>query len=576
MPIFLPPGRAALAACILLSACAATPGDGPSASASSNAPERAATITAPDPAYGAFLAARYADAIGDPASAAKFYTTALKYVPKKRELLQEGFLASVLAGSPEAARLAPLLPGNALAILVRGDEAALRGDYATAARFFATLPEDQLSMLIKPLLIAWTQLGQGNEQAALNTLGPSFNNDAFGIVYVLNAALIADAAGDTKSAAQLYGAISDASANLRLAEILASWYARQGQPDQARLVLEALMEAHPDLAIARPQLEAHMARPVISTPEQGLAEAYLTLAASLSQPQAVFLRTVFLRFALELRPDLSAARLILASTQINAADPSYTPSKVEMRNALATLTPIPPGDPLYAPAAVQEANLLNSLGEPDQAEALLDRLLATYPDDAGLLALAGDIRRTSGACRQALPYYQKAIAAVGEPPPPTAWPLFFDRGICEDETGNWAAAEPDIETALKLSPSQPYVLNYLAYSWALRDENLPQAQAMLTKAVALDPNDGAVLDSLGFVELKLGNTNKALALLIQAVQLSPDDPEVNAHLGDAFWQAGQPLQAAYQWGRALNLHPDAKLAAALREKLATHFGGPAS
>ncbi len=60
-----------------------------------------------------------------------------------------------------------------------------------------------------------------------------------------------------------------------------------------------------------------------------------------------------------------------------------------------------------------------------------------------------------------------------------------------------------------------------------------------------------MLDSLGFIELRQGNTKGALALLTQAVQLSPDDAEVNGHLGDAFWQAGQKLQAAYQWDRAL-------------------------
>ncbi len=329
MPISSPFGRAAVAACILLSACAAGPGG--------SAP---AAATQPDPALGAFLAARYADSISDPASAAGFYAIALKADPTNQELVEEGFLAGVLAGSPEAVQLAPRLPGNALASLLRGNEAAMNGDYAGAAAFFKALPGDQLAALIEPLLLGWTQFGQGNEQGALNTLGPAFNDNAFGVVYVLNAALIADAAGDTKSAAQLYGAVSPASPNLRLAQILASWYARQGNKDQAEAILAALTAAHPDLAIALPQLRQQMTSPVISTPVQGMAEAYLTLAASLSQPQAVFLRTVFLRFALELRPDLSAARLILANTQINGDDPSYTPTKVQMQNALDTLAPI--------------------------------------------------------------------------------------------------------------------------------------------------------------------------------------------------------------------------------------------
>jgi len=126
--------------------------------------------------------------------------------------------------------------------------------------------------------------------------------------------------------------------------------------------------------------------------------------------------------------------------------------------------------------------------------------------------------------------------------------------------------------ALKLSPNQPYVLNYVGYSWALHGEKLPEAKAMLQRALSLDPNDGAVIDSLGFVELKQGNTKDALALLTKAVQLSADDPEVNSHLGDAFWQNGQPLQADYQWQRALSLNPPPKLAAELNSKIQQHFG----
>ena len=565
MPISLPFGRAAIAACIMLSACTAGPGG------SAPAPLAQPNLAASNPALGAFLAARYANSVNDPASAARFYATALKANPGNQALAESGFLAGILSGSPEAVRLAPHLPGNALASLLRGNQAAMNGNYAAAAQFFTALPQDELAAMIEPLLLAWTQFGQGDEQGALNTLGPDFNDNAFGAVYVLNAALIADAAGDTKSAVQLYGAVSGDSPNLRLAQILASWDTRQGHADQAQAVLAALVAAHPDLAIALPQLEKQIHVPVISTPVQGMAEAYLTLAASLSQTQAAFLRAVFLRFALEMRPDLSAARLLLANTQINSDDPSATPTKIQMQNALATLAPIPPADPLYGPAALQEASLLASLGQTDKAVALLDGMIASNPGSAGLLAAAGDIRRSAGQCPQALPYYQKAIAIAGNPPPPDAWTLFFDRGICEDQMGNWSAAEPDVEQALKLSPDQPYVLNYLGYSWALRGENLDQAQAMLTKAAGLDPNDGVVQDSLGFVELKRGNTRQALALLIQAVQLSPDDAEVNAHLGDAFWQAGQPLQADYQWDRALNLNPDPKLKAELVAKISRHF-----
>ena len=543
----------------MLSACAA-------------APNGAASAADGDSTYGAFLAARYAAGQNDPGAAAKFYARALQNSPNNQQLIAEGFLAGVLSGSPEAAQLAPKLPDNTLATLLRGNQAAAAGNFDQAKQIFDTLPHDNIAGLIKPLLFAWAQFGEGNEQAALNTLGAYFNDSLFGPVYVLNAALIADAAGDTKSAAQFYSNVDATQPNLRLAQILASWQARQGQLPQANATLDTLVATHPNLQIAIPQLRAQLGKPVISSATDGMAEAYLTLAGSLNQPQEAFLRTVLLRFALQLRPDLAAARLLLANTQTGADDPNATPTPVEMNNALATLQPIPKSDPLYAPATVQEASLLAALNQPDQAVALLQGLIAANPGDAGLLSATGDVLRSANQCEAAIPYYTQAITAVGQPAPADAWTLFFDRGICEDQTGTWATAEPDMLQALKLSPDQPYVLNYIGYSWALHDENLPQAKAMLQHAAGLDPNDGAVIDSLGFVELKMGNTKNALALLTQAVQLTPDDPEVNDHLGDAFWQNNQPLQAAYQWQRALSLHPDAKLAAALNSKIQQHFG----
>ncbi len=552
--------RGAAALCILLSACAAGPLN----------PLRG--TAKPGPAYGAYLAARYADDTGDPAQAAKYYHIALHAAPDNQALISEGFMAGVLSGDASAASLATRQPHNVLATMLLGNHAAMTGDFATAQTDFASLPQDDLTGLIKPLLIAWAQYGQGNEQAALNGLGPYFNNGNFGAVYVLNAALIADAAGDTKNAAQLYGAVDGSQPNLRMAQILASWDTRQGQNGQAMTELSALMAAHPDLAIAMPAMEMQLNKPVVGSATDGMAEAYLTLAGSLTQPQAALLRIAFLRFALGLRPDLTAARLLLADTQTGADNTSAPPTAVQMQNALDTLAPVQKSDPLYAPVAIQQANLLAALNRTDEAAALLQGLLVNTPHDPTLLSSLADTLREGSQLEAAIPYYTQAIAALGPNPPPGAWILYFDRGICEDQLGHWDQAQPDMQMALKLSPSQPYVLNYMAYSWAVHGQNLAQAKDMLSKAVALDPNDGAVIDSLGYVEMKLGDTQAAITLLTQAVQLSADDAEVNGHLGDAFWQAGRPLQADYQWQRALSLHPDARLKAELQGKITEHFG----
>jgi tetratricopeptide (TPR) repeat protein len=550
--------RKAFAFLIVLSACAA--GD----------PSGAADANTSGSASGAFLAAGYADSVQDPATASSFYQKAIRADPKNPILIDNGFIAALLAGSPDSSALARQVPGNALAIMLLGNQAATKGDYGAAAAQYAQLPQDSLSGLLRPLLLAWAEAGTGNTGAALNGLVPAAENSPFGAIYILNAALIADNAGDMKDAAQAYQAAdnNEPAPNLRLAQIMASWLARQGKPDAARAQLEAMVASHPSLGIALPALLATMAKPVISSPADGIAEAYLAIAGSLDQPPQALLRITFLRFALALRPDLSAARLLLADVQSGGEEPATaTIRPLQLQEAIATLQPIAKDDPLYAPAVMQQATLLAALGQTAQAVALLDGLIAQMPGAIDPLQSAGDILRDNGQFSQSISYYDRAIAVLPQPPPSAAWSLYYDRGISKDQGGDWKAAEPDMKTALSLSPNQPYVLNYLAYSWALHGENLPQAQQMLQQAVGVDPNDGPIIDSLGYVKLRRGDTAGALKLLTQAVQLDPDDAEVNAHLGDAFWAAGQHLQASYQWQRALGLKPDPKLQAEIENKL---------
>ena len=124
-------------------------------------------------------------------------------------------------------------------------------------------------------------------------------------------------------------------------------------------------------------------------------------------------------------------------------------------------------------------------------------------------------------------------------------------------------------TALNLAPDQPYVLNYLGYSWTEQGRNLARARQMIERAVEQRPSDGAIIDSLGWVMLRQGDYDGAVKSLEHAVELLPEDSTINGHLGDAYWAAGRRQEALFQWRRALNLNPDPedvpKLQAKLRE-----------
>lgn len=96
---------------------------------------------------------------------------------------------------------------------------------------------------------------------------------------------------------------------------------------------------------------------------------------------------------------------------------------------------------------------------------------------------------------------------------------------------------------------------------------------MIAKAAELRPNDGAILDSLGYVMLQQGDVPGAVQWLLRAVTLEPDDATINGHLGDAYWAAGNRLEAWYQWQHALTMNPSATEAALLESKLRSKYGG---
>ena len=153
------------------------------------------------------------------------------------------------------------------------------------------------------------------------------------------------------------------------------------------------------------------------------------------------------------------------------------------------------------------------------------------------------------------------------------WPLLYARGISNERAGRWARAEADFQRALELSPEQPYVMNYLAYTWVEMGKNLPEARRMLERAVELRPNDGNIVDSLGWALFKLGDYDTAVRWLERAAELESRNSVILDHLGDAYWMAGRRNEARFQWLRALRADPEAnevpKIEAKLRVGLPT-------
>jgi tetratricopeptide (TPR) repeat protein len=513
-------------------------------------------------AYTAFLEARFATSQADFGRAADGYLRALAADPSNPELIQSAFAACLVDGRPDAAKLARKLPDNPVALLLLADDEAKEGRWDQAEQRFHALPRQgaaQVMGILQPLLIAWAQAGAGRTDAALSTLRPYADGQRLRAVYALHGALIADLAGRTADAARLYRVAQTdfGDGNLRLAEILASWQARQGHAEEAASTLAGLASSGDTVAIALPALQAQMAARPVARAADGLAETYLTLAAALTQQDQSEFSMLLLRLSLDLKPDLTPARLLLADLMENAKHPAA---------ALHALSSVGAADPLFAVVRLRRANLQEQLGQTEAAQRDLEQMARDYPDSPAPYVQEGDALRIKNRFAEAAVAYDHAIERMTTPTR-AAWPVFYARGIAFERSHQWEKAEADMQRALDLAPDQPFVLNYLAYSWADQGQHLGRAREMIERAIAQRPSDGAIIDSLGWVELRQGETGAAIGTLERAAEMEPEDSTINGHLGDAYWAANRRREAEYQWRQALNLNPDPEDKVKLEEKL---------
>ncbi|HWK33841.1 MAG TPA: tetratricopeptide repeat protein, partial [Hyphomicrobium sp.] len=210
---------------------------------------------------------------------------------------------------------------------------------------------------------------------------------------------------------------------------------------------------------------------------------------------------------------------------------------------------------------------LNSLDKADEAKQILDRLAKQEPDDLKPLDALGNILRARKRYDEAADVYTRAIKLIPKPDK-RHWSIYYSRGTCYERLKNWPAAEADLKKALELYPDQPLALNYLGYSWIDQNVNLKEGMSLIEKAVALKPDDGYIVDSLGWAHFKLGNYAEAVRFLERAVELKPQDPVLNDHLGDALWRVGREREAKFQWDQSLTLEPEPDEVEKIKKKLA--------
>ena len=508
--------------------------------------------------YGAYLAGRHAQERRDYTAAAAWFEDALKSDPESPELITRTFLMEASEGRFDRARALAekalrLDPTDAVAQLILLIDRVETGDKAGALARAETLPADGLHRFLGPVARAWTRMGVGDlagADAALRQLD-RFNGLAPLEFYQLG--LLYDFAGYPDTAEDNFKKTLDAAGQLnwRLTDAIANFYERHGRADKAvalyqRFIRENTGSELGESVLARKPTEPPAA--LIQTAEDGLAEALFDLASVVNQPETIDLALLYVRSALELRPHMPLAQLLLA-------DVLSTQNKPEA--SLAVLAEIPPGSPYSWSARLRVAANLEMLNRTDEAITQLKGMSAEAPSRAGAAMQLGDLLRAKKRFAEAVEAYDEAMRRLSAAGIPERWSLFYSRGIALERSGQWKPSEADLLHALELKPDQPLVLNYLGYSWIDRGENLDRGLKMIEKAVELRPEDGYIVDSLGWAHYRLGDYSSAVQYLEKAIELVPEDPTINDHLGDAYWQSGRATEARFQWRRALQFGPEA-------------------
>ena len=517
--------------------------------------------------YADFIAARYAGMIGDAAAAAAYYRRAAESSPEDPGLLERAALSTLASGDVKEAirisraakaRVSDEAPSAQLALIV--DDIAAGRTKPAAARLNKPVL-GALNLDLAGFLSAWLSAVDNADAGVVEVDALPGRRMIAGEQAALRAVILMNAGRDEEAMVSFRHALRQPLASRDAIAVLgASLEASRGRIDDARELIDLVSvdgETGPGATRLLADINAgkKIARPKLDARSGAALAIYIISGTNLvrSSPDLSALRHAL---ALHLDPDLAAARLTLADAYARQDRPD---------DAIAVLRSVRDTSAWAADARMQEAGIFNDNAQPAEALAAADQALA-LSQRRELLLRAGDLNRLAKRMDVARKLYDQVItadAARGL----TDWRVLFARATVRGETGDWPGAEADLQAALAIEPDRPELMNYLGYGWVNRGERMTEGLALIKRAAEARPDQGYIIDSLGWAYFKLGQYDVAIQNLERAAELSPTESEIIEHLGDAYWRAGRTTEAKFEWAAALDLKPDPAREAELRAKL---------
>lgn len=524
-------------------------------------------------AAGSYLAGQAALRAMQTDSAAGYMRDALEGDYDHPQVVQTALVAFAADGRLQQAaevarRLLEMDDGNPLALLVLATYDLSQSNYQQVVTELEALGPQSFAGITGAIVRAWALVGLERYDDAMESLGPVADS-GLGDFLVFHRALMADYAGRHGEAIDLMAQAYETDPYVaRIVEAYVRMLGRQGRFDEATEVLQNYAAeglTHPLISAAAEDIEANRApAPFAATIQSGAAEMYHGIGVALARERNPEMALMFLRIGVTLDPRADVIAMVLGQFLDDAG-------RHEAANALYDA--VPSGSPMKPTAVVRMAENIDSMGNRTEAIRRLRNISTANPDQPEALSVLGDTLRADKQYGEAAKVYSKVIDMV-EGDQPGDWRYYYVRGIAYERNKEWPKAEADFKRALELRPDQPQVLNYLGYSWVDQGTNLVEALAMIEKAVAAAPNDGYIIDSLGWAYYRLGRYDEAVETLERAVMLKPNDPEINDHLGDAYWRAGRKLEARFQYNIAMSVDKEGTVRERVEKKLASPQQGP--
>jgi len=217
----------------------------------------------------------------------------------------------------------------------------------------------------------------------------------------------------------------------------------------------------------------------------------------------------------------------------------------ETEAAVETFSRIPPEAGSYVDARLYWAFLLEDESRLDEAIRVIKEALEHEADDDRLWGFLAALYEHGEDYEKAIECARKALDTSKHPAK-----HYFTLGVLYDKEGDLTRSIESMKKVISLEPDNAEALNYLGYTYADKGIRLDEAEDLIRKALAIRPEDGYIVDSLGWVYFKQGRYDEALKELKQAQKLIPDDPVILEHLGDAHQKVENYPRALEMYKRA--------------------------